>query len=153
MNISTAAARSGVPAKTIRYYEEIGLIPAAERTAAGYRRYGAREVETLRFVNRARSLGFPVPEVKVLLELWHDDGRASRDVRETAERHLTAIERKLRDLAAMRDTLRDLVDRCHGDDRPDCPILRDLAGGGLPEEAPGDGRSDATPCRGGRPSV
>lgn len=128
MNISQAAERSGVPAKTIRYYEEIGLIPPAERTASGYRQYGAKEVETLRFINRARSLGFSVPDVQALLGLWRDRQRASRDVRAMAERHLDVIEQKIAELQTMRDTLTDLIGRCHGDDRPDCPILKGLAG-------------------------
>ncbi len=142
MNISQAAERSGVPAKTIRYYEEIGLIPPAERTAGGYRQYGAKDVDTLRFINRARSLGFSVAEVEALLGLWRDRRRASRDVRAMAERHLAVIEQKIAELEGMRATLRDLVGRCHGDDRPDCPILMELA------EADGDGegwsRSDGS---------
>lgn len=128
MNISQAAERSGVPAKTIRYYEEIGLIPPAERTASGYRQYGPKDVETLRFINRARSLGFSVPDVQALLELWRDRQRASRDVRAMAERHLDVIEQKIAELQTMRHTLTDLIGRCHGDDRPDCPILKGLAG-------------------------
>jgi len=127
MNISQAAERSGVPAKTIRYYEDIGLIPPAERTASGYRQYGTKDVETLRFINRARSLGFSVPDVEALLGLWRDRQRASRDVREMAERHLDVIEQKIAELVTMRDTLTDLIGRCQGDDRPDCPILKELA--------------------------
>lgn len=133
MNISQAAERSGVPAKTIRYYEDIGLIPPAERTASGYRQYAGKDVETLRFINRARSLGFSVADVQALLGLWRDRQRASRDVRAMAERHLEVIEQKIAELQTMRDTLTDLVGRCHGDDRPDCPILGQLA------DDPGEG--------------
>lgn len=128
MNIGEVAARSGVPAKTIRYYEEIGLIPPADRGTNNYRDYGAREVETLRFIQRARSLGFGVREVANLLELYRDRKRASHEVKKLAKQHIAEIERKIAELEAMRATLADLVARCHGDHRPDCPILADLAG-------------------------
>lgn len=129
MNIGTAARRSGVPAKTIRYYEEIGLIPSAGRSASGYRVYADRDVETLRFIQRARALGFPVRDVGSLLALWRDPGRASADVRALALGHVADIDRRIAELQGMRRTLTDLVARCHGDDRPDCPILERLADG------------------------
>ena len=126
MNIGEAAKRSGVSAKAIRYYESIGLIPAAGRTAAGYRAYTGNEVETLRFIHRARSLGFSVAEVAGLLELWRDRSRASSDVKAIALDHVAAIEGKIAELEAIRRTLLDLTRRCHGDDHPDCPILDGL---------------------------
>jgi MerR family transcriptional regulator, copper efflux regulator len=127
MNIGEAARRSGVPAKTIRYYEGIGLIPAAGRSQSGYRSYGTTEVEMLRFIHRARSLGFSVKDVAGLLALWRDRSRASADVKAIALDHVAAIERKLAELESIRRTLLDLTHRCHGDDHPDCPILAELA--------------------------
>jgi len=123
------AEKSGVPPKTIRYYEDVGLIPPARRTESGYRHYNDRDLETLRFVQRARSLGFSVKDVGALLALWHDSARASAEVKALAADHVSEIDRKLAELKSMRRTLVDLMDRCHGDDRPDCPILDDLAGG------------------------
>lgn len=128
MQIGTVADRSGVSAKAIRYYESIGLIRAASRSHAGYRIYGERDLRTLRFIQRARSLGFTVEEVGALLALWRDTGRHSAQVRALAGRHVEDIDRKIAELGGMRDTLIDLIERCHGDDRPDCPILDDLAG-------------------------
>ena len=130
MTIGQAAAESGVPAKTIRYYEQIGLIPAAPRGESGYRVYGPEAVETLRFIQRARRLGFSVKAVGDLLALWQDHGRASADVRRIAEEHIAMIEQRIAELQTIRDTLDDLVHRCHGDDRPDCPILQRLADDG-----------------------
>ena len=130
MHIGSVSRQSGVPAKTIRYYESIGLIESAARTESGYRVYGARDVETLRFIQRARSLGFSVADVANLLALWRDNHRASAQVKALAEQHLAGIDDKIAELQAMRATLVDLVERCHGDDRPDCPILKDLAGRG-----------------------
>lgn len=127
LRIGEAASRSGVPAKTIRYYEEIGLLPEAARSSNGYRVYGERAVAELRFVHRARGLGFGLSEVRDLLSLWRDRDRASADVRAVARHHVGAIEAKLAELETMRRTLLDLVERCHGDDRPDCPILDELA--------------------------
>lgn len=127
MNIGAAAAKSGVPAKTIRYYESIGLIPAADRTEGGYRSYSERDVDTLRFVQRARSLGFSVKDVGNLLALWRDRGRASGEVKKVALRHVAEIERKIGELESIRRTLLDLTERCQGDHRPDCPILDRLA--------------------------
>ena len=130
MNIGTAARASGVPAKTIRYYEEIGLIRPAGRSDGNYRVYGDLEVETRRFSRRARGLGFSVDEVAELLDLWRDRGRNSRQVKALANRHLADIDGKIAGLKTMRDTLNELIERCHGDSRPDCPILADLAGQG-----------------------
>jgi MerR family copper efflux transcriptional regulator len=128
MNIGQVAERSGVPAKTIRYYESIGLIEAAERRANGYRDYDWRDVETLRFVHRGRSLGFAIEDVANLLALYRDKRRTSHQVKQVALQHVERIDRKLAELRAMRQTLLDLTERCHGDDRPECPILADLAG-------------------------
>lgn len=129
MNIGMVSQRSGVPAKTIRYYESIGLIRPAERRGNNYRDYSDADVQTLRFISRARSLGFSVKEVGALLTLWHDKRRASHDVKALALRHVEEIDRKIAELQGMRRTLVGLAERCHGDDRPDCPILEDLAGG------------------------
>ena len=128
MNIGDVAARSRVPAKTIRYYESVGLIAAARRTANGYRTYGDVDVQTLRFVRRARSLGFSIEDVADLLALWSDKSRASADVRAVALRQVDRVEDKIRELDSIRRTLLDLIARCHGDERPDCPILEDFAG-------------------------
>jgi MerR family copper efflux transcriptional regulator len=127
MNIGAASERSGVPAKTIRYYESIGLIRPADRRGNNYRDYSETDIQTLRFISRARSLGFSVKEVGALLALWFDKKRASHQVKELALRHVEEIDRKIAELAAMRRTLVSLTERCHGDDRPDCPILDDLA--------------------------
>lgn len=128
MNIGTVARQSGVPAKTIRYYESVGLIQPAERSAAGYRVYDRHDVETLRFVQRARGLGFSVEEVGSLLALWRDRERSSAEVKAMAARRVGDIDRKMAELAEMRDTLTHLMERCHGDARPECPILQGLAG-------------------------
>ena len=130
MRIGSVAKRSGIPAKTIRYYEVIGLIDAAQRTSSGYRDYDHSDVETLRFIQRARGLGFSVNDVANLLSLWRDSERASSQVKDLANRHVARIDRKLAELQSMRGALVDLIERCHGDDRPDCPILKDLAGVG-----------------------
>jgi len=137
VNIGEAARASSLPAKTIRYYEEIGLIAPAGRSDGNYRVYNDREVQTLRFIRRARSLGFSVGEVAELLDLWRDRRRSSRQVRALASRHLRDIDAKIAALETMRDTLNELIERCHGDARPDCPILADLAGHG--EAADSDG--------------
>jgi MerR family copper efflux transcriptional regulator len=127
MNIGALARRTGVSAKTIRYYESMGLLEAPPRSEGNYRIYGERDAATLHFIQRARILGFSVKEVADLLTLWRDRERSSADVRRLAEAHLGEVERKLRELATIRDTLRHLVDRCHGDARPDCPIIDELA--------------------------
>ncbi len=127
MNIGEAAASAGVPPKTIRYYEDIGLIAPAGRSEGNYRVYSEREVHMLRFVQRARSLGFTVQDCRQLLALYRDPGRASADVKAMAERRIQELDRKLAELTSIRQTLAGLVEHCHGDQRPDCPILADLA--------------------------
>ncbi|MEO1363575.1 MAG: Cu(I)-responsive transcriptional regulator [Pseudomonadota bacterium] len=126
MNISQASEATGLPAKTIRYYEEIGLI-RPDRRANGYRDFADTEVHKLRFLARARALGFGIDDCRSLLALWGDRARASADVRRIAHAHLAEIEAKITDLTAMRDTLSHLVVTCAGDDRPDCPILNTLS--------------------------
>ncbi|CAG9173888.1 HTH-type transcriptional regulator HmrR [Cupriavidus laharis] len=127
MNIGQAAEASGVSAKMIRHYEAIGLVDAPPRTEGGYRRYDERAVHTLRFVRRARNLGFSLDEIRGLLSLWHDRQRASADVKAMTLRHVADLEKRIAELAAMRDTLHALAEACSGDDRPDCPILADFA--------------------------
>jgi len=127
MNIGEAARRSGVSAKMIRYYESIGLTAPAARSEAGYRHYGDPEIHTLRFVRRARTLGFSLDETRELLALWRDRSRASADVKRLAESHIADLEQRIAELRGVADTLRHLARCCHGDDRPDCPILADLA--------------------------
>ena len=129
MNIGEVAERSGLPAKTIRYYEEIGLV-RPRRGGNGYRAFGERELYKLAFLARARSLGFTIEECRALIALYDDKHRASADVKRLAEEHLAQIDRKIAELASLRGTLAELVERCHGDDRPDCPILERLAGDG-----------------------
>lgn len=129
MNIGEAATRSGVPAKTIRYYEDIALIDSADRSANGYRSYSDDDVHTLRFLARARSLGFTVAQCRDLLALYRDRDRSSSDVKAIAQMHMAEIDEKIEGLRAMRDTLALLVRECHGDDRPDCPIIDGLAAG------------------------
>ncbi|MBX3577675.1 MAG: Cu(I)-responsive transcriptional regulator [Rhizobiaceae bacterium] len=127
MNVSHAARRSGLPAKTIRYYEEIGLI-RPDRAANGYRDYSADDIHRLAFLKRARGLGFSIDECRQLMALYGDRGRASHDVRQIARSHVDAIGEKIRELETMRATLTRLIHACHGDERPDCPILDDIAG-------------------------
>ncbi|MBT4932079.1 MAG: Cu(I)-responsive transcriptional regulator [Rhodospirillaceae bacterium] len=126
MNIGSVSEQTGVPAKTIRYYEEIGLIPAPIRAENGYRHYQVKDVETLRFVQRARGLGFSVKDVGNLLTLWQDKNRVSSDVKNLAIEHIKEIEDKIEELNSIRETLISLTNNCHGDDRPDCPILDGL---------------------------
>ncbi len=128
MNIGEAAHASGVSAKMIRYYEEIGLIRPAGRTDSNYRVYGADEVHVLRFIRRARQLGFSMDETARLLDLWQDKSRASAEVKAVAADHIGALETKIAEMQSMVATLRHLVHCCQGNDRPDCPILDDLAG-------------------------
>ena len=130
LNIGEAASRSGVSAKMIRHYESQGLIKNARRTDAGYRLYDDADVHTLQFVRRARRLGFSMKEVAHLLGLWQNRRRSSGDVRRIAQRHISELEQKIGELQSMKRTLEGLVHRCHGDQRPDCPILEDLAGDG-----------------------
>lgn len=127
MNIGQAAQASGVSAKMIRHYEHIGLLPAPPRTEAGYRRYTGADVHTLRFIRHARDLGFPLAQIGELVGLWRDRARPSRQVKALAQAHIDALETKARELLAMKATLEHLVHCCHGDDRPDCPILDTLA--------------------------
>ena len=126
-NIGEAARRSGVSAKMVRHYESLGLLPSVHRTEAGYRQYGDSEVHTLRFIRRARDLGFSMDEIAQLLKLWQNRRRSSAEVRRIASRHIDDLSRKLAEMEAMRRTLQHLVHCCHGDDRPDCPILDELA--------------------------
>ena len=127
MNIGQAARASGVSAKLIRYYESIGLIHAADRTPSGYRIYTETDVNTLRFIHRARAFGFPIERIRRLVGLWQGH-QPSRLVKAVALEHVADLDRKIAELTAMRTALRDLAASCHGDHRPDCPILRDLAG-------------------------
>jgi MerR family transcriptional regulator, copper efflux regulator len=127
MNIGGAARASGVNAKMIRHYEAIGLLPPAERRENAYRDYGEREIHELRFIRRARRLGFSIAEIGALLALWRDRGRPSREVKRIAEAHIGDLEARIVEIQAMANTLRELVAACHGDNRPDCPILDDLA--------------------------
>lgn len=129
MNISDAARRSGLPAKTIRYYEDIGLVKPL-RDDNGYRAFRESDTHKLTFLARARALGFTIEDCRHLLALWEDKSRASADVRDIARQQLKQIEAKIADLQDMRQTLSDLVQACAGDDRPDCPILRNLEAGG-----------------------
>ncbi|MBO9100741.1 MULTISPECIES: Cu(I)-responsive transcriptional regulator [unclassified Rhizobium] len=133
MNIGDASERSGLPAKTIRYYEEIGLV-SPDRSGNGYRDYREADIHKLRFLQRSRGLGFSVEECRQLLALYGDRDRASADVRQIASAKLSEIDRKIRELSELRRTLETLVHACHGNDRPDCPILEELA------EGPGNGQ-------------
>ena len=126
MNIGDASARSGVSAKMIRYYEQIGLIPPARRTASGYRDYAEADIHMLRFIARARDLGFPVAEITDLLDLWRDTGRRSADVKALAQARVRDLRQKIAHLQEMAETLEDLARSCAGNDRPECPILRNL---------------------------
>ncbi|MDH4871336.1 Cu(I)-responsive transcriptional regulator [Pseudomonas sp. BN515] len=130
MNIGQAAKKSGLTSKMIRYYEGIGLLPEAGRSDSGYRQYSSQDLHTLAFIKRSRDLGFSLEEVGRLLELWQDRQRASADVKSLARDHIEALNRKIAELAGLRDTLQELVDHCQGDHRPDCPILKDLESGG-----------------------
>lgn len=127
MNIGDVAEASGLPVKTIRYYEDIALVRPA-RGANGYRAFTETDAHKLKFLSRARSLGFTIEECRTLLSLWSDQARSSADVKQIAERHLDRIVEKIAELQAMQATLKHLVGRCHGDSRPDCPILDNLAG-------------------------
>jgi Cu(I)-responsive transcriptional regulator len=127
MTIGQAAKASGVSAKMIRHYESIGLLPKAQRTQSGYRLYDENDVHTLRFIQRARSLGFPLETIRTLLALWRNRRRSSAQVKELALHHVENLERKIEEMQAMVRTLKHLAHHCHGDERPDCPILDDLA--------------------------
>ena len=125
-NIGQAAHQAQVSAKMVRHYESLGLLPAIARTEAGYRRYSPKDVHTLRFIKRARSLGFSMPEIAELLALWHNKRRSSASVKRIAAAHVVDLAQRIAELAAMQRTLQNLVDCCHGDHRPDCPILEEL---------------------------
>ncbi len=127
LTIGAVARGSGVSAKMIRYYESIGLIGRATRSAGGYRVYEARDIHLLRFIKRARSLGFPVERVAQLVALWQDHGRASAEVKRIALAQLGELEQRIAELETMKRTLAHLAHHCHGDQRPECPILDDLA--------------------------
>ena len=129
MNIGNVADKSGVPSKSIRYYESIGLIQPAERRANGYRSYSLLDMRTLAFIKRARNLGFSVEEVRDLLDLWRDTNRKSAAVKAMTTRHLEILDRKIEELRSMRKALADLVKHCRGDSRPECPILDDFEDG------------------------
>lgn len=132
MNIGEAAARTGLSTKMIRYYESIGLLKPALRSDGGYRIYQPADLHALTFIKRSRDLGFSLEEVGKLLTLWQDRQRASADVKALANQHIDVLNKRIDELLSLRDTLVELVSSCHGDDRPDCPILKELA-----NEAPG----------------
>ena len=127
-SIGEAARRSGVSARMVRHYEGLGLLPAVARTESGYRQYSEADIHTLRFVKRSRDLGFSMEEIAELVGLWHNRRRASASVKRIAQKHLGELEQRIADMQAMQRTLSHLVHCCHGDARPDCPILEDLAG-------------------------
>lgn len=136
MNIGEAAARSGVSAKMVRHYEQLGLLTRVARSGAGYRLYGQAEVHILRFVRRARDLGFSMAEIAQLLKLWQNRRRASADVERIAQTHMADLDRRIAEMTGMRHMLEALVHGCHGNDRPDCPILDGLAEPGPPSTGP-----------------
>jgi MerR family copper efflux transcriptional regulator len=144
MNIGQAAKAAGVSAKMVRHYESVGLFPQPMRTAAGYRQYTDKEVSTLRFIRQSRDLGFSIEQIRELLGLWHDRKRPSRQVRALAQAHIEELDDKLKELLSMKATLEHLVLCCHGDDRPDCPIIDTLAHEGralVTGGAPAQGRT------------
>jgi MerR family copper efflux transcriptional regulator len=127
MNIGEAAKASGVSAKMIRHYEEAGLIPAATRTESNYRVYSTNDVAMLHFIKQARRLGFAMKQIALLLSLWQDRSRSSREVKALAREHVDELNLRIRELTEMRDTLDDLVKHCRGDSRPECPILEGIS--------------------------
>ena len=129
MNIGQAAKQTGLSAKMIRYYESIDLLPAAGRSDSGYRQYSQQDLHRLAFIKRSRDLGFSLAEVSQLLALWQDRQRASADVKALATAHIAELEQKINELSSLRDTLKELMDSCQGNVRPDCPILKDLESG------------------------
>ena len=128
--IGEAAKRSGVSPRMVRHYEGLGLLPGVARTESGYRQYGETDIHSLRFIKRSRDLGFSMDEIAELVGLWHNRRRASASVKRIAQKHLGELEQRIADMQAMQRTLSHLVRGCHGDARPDCPILDDLAGSG-----------------------
>lgn len=145
MNIGEAAEAAGVSAKMIRHYEQIGLVPAASRTDAGYRQYGPRDISILRFIRQSRRLGFSMEQIAELMGLWSNQERSSREVKALAQGHLDVLEEKMRELAEMQRALQTLVHSCHGDDAPHCAILDGLAVDGA--QAPEPGIVGAQPLR------
>lgn len=127
MNIGQLAKASGVNAKLIRYYESIGLIPPAERSESNYRVYRETDIHFLKFIKRSRKLGFGIPDIQVLLSLWQDSARSSAEVKELAQKHIQTLEAQMAEMQAMLKTLKRLSQTCHGDERPECPILEELA--------------------------
>lgn len=150
MNIGEAAKASGVSSKMIRHYEEVRLIPAPARTESGYRQYTEREVHTLHFIRRSRDLGFSIQQIGELLGLWQDRRRPSRQVKALAQAHIQELEQKAQELLAMKATLEHLVHCCHGDDRPECPILERLEHAGAPPEPTADRKGRAHGLRFGK---
>jgi len=140
MHIGEVSRASGLPAKTIRYYEDIDLIHP-DRGSNGYRDFSEQDAHKLAFLGRSRSLGFSIEECRTLLSLYKDRDRASADVKAVAAEHLDSIAQKIEELQALKATLETLVTRCHGDDRPDCPILDDLSGKAMPPESPAPSRA------------
>ncbi len=141
MNIGQAAAESGVSAKMIRYYESIGLLRPAARTSAGYRQYSEADVQTLRFIRRSRDLGFSLERIGTLLQLWQDTSRKSQDVKQLARQYIAELDEDIRKLQSLREQVEQLAQACHGDNRPDCPILEKLSGNA--------GSADGKPRRSG----
>ena len=131
-NIGHAAQRAKVSAKMVRHYESLGLLPEVARTESGYRQYTEKQVHTLRFIKRARDLGFSMSEISELLKLWQNKRRSSENVKRIAAQHVADLDKRIAELAAMKRTLQTLVDCCHGDQRPDCPILDQLGQDGAP---------------------
>jgi len=144
MNIGQAAQASGVTAKMIRYYESIGLMPPSPRSDAGYRRYGEQDLHLLRFIRQSRRLGFGIDQIRQLLALWQDRGRSSAQVKALAQSHVDELNQRIGELVAMRDTLSHLAVHCHGDDRPDCPILEGIAAAALPTPSSASAASPAS---------
>ena len=132
MNIGEAARLSGVSAKMVRHYESLGLLPQVQRSDSGYRQYNGAEVHTLRFIKRSRELGFSIAEIAELVSLWQNRRRASTNVRRIAQKHADELAQRINAMQAMQDTLAHLIACCHGDERPDCPILDDLSGAAAP---------------------
>ncbi len=149
MNIGQAAAASGISAKMIRHYEGVGLFPEAARTESGYRQYTTREINTLRFIRQSRDLGFSIEQIRELLGLWQNRRRPSRQVKTLAQTHIKELDLKLQEILAMKATLEHLVHCCHGDERPECPIIETLAKENS-SMMPADGRLAVRGLRSGR---
>lgn len=141
MNIGEAARLSGVTAKMIRHYEGIGLVASGARTDAGYRLYSEKDLHELRFIKRARTMGFSLEQIQDLLSLWRDRSRASKDVKQMASAHVESLNERIRELTEMRDTLLTLAEACRGDHRPDCPILEGLEAASGKTPANGSGKA------------